>query len=224
MRRHPQGWLTHPPPFAHTTHRPQPCVCRCGRHPARPLRPRTRSVRGPRPHCRPRRSRMQLVVVTRVVDSMVHAPRPTRAEATDVANLVLDGADGIILGAETFRGIDPVQAARTVLAICRQAEAVYDAAAFYNRLMDEHGGFREANLSKVGSPPPPTCVSCMWRPRMSESARRAQRVVPCGTPAMQRAQVLHLSTRFYTESIEARSQSPTLPTPSGQFQGCAPTV
>lgn len=98
---------------------------------------------------------MQLVVVTRVVDSMVHAPRPTRAEATDVANLVLDGADGIILGAETFRGIDPVQAARTVLAICRQAEAVYDAAAFYNRLMDEHGGFREANLSKVGSPPPP---------------------------------------------------------------------
>lgn len=42
--------------------------------------------------------------VTRVVDTMTEAPRPTRAEATDVANLVLDGTDGILLGSETFRG------------------------------------------------------------------------------------------------------------------------
>jgi pyruvate kinase len=47
--------------------------------------------------------------VTRVVDTMTDAPRPTRAEATDVANLVLDGADGIILGSETFRGKFPVR-------------------------------------------------------------------------------------------------------------------
>ncbi|KIY97368.1 Pyruvate kinase [Monoraphidium neglectum] len=47
------------------------------------------------------------VFVTRVVDTMTEAPRPTRAEATDVANLVLDGADGIILGSETFRGKFP---------------------------------------------------------------------------------------------------------------------
>lgn len=98
---------------------------------------------------------VQLAVVTRVVDTMVHAPRPTRAEATDVANLVLDGADAITLGAETFRGNHPVEATETVLAICRQAEMVYDAGAFYNRLMDEHGGFREANLSKARAAPPP---------------------------------------------------------------------
>lgn len=102
---------------------------------------------------------VQLAVVTRVVDTMVHAPRPTRAEATDVANLVLDGADAITLGAETFRGDNPVEAALTVLAICRQAEAVYDAGAFYNRLMDEHGGFREANLSKAR--PRHACMSPM---------------------------------------------------------------
>ena len=44
------------------------------------------------------------VLITRVVDTMVNTPRPTRAEATDVANAVLDGADGILLGAETLRG------------------------------------------------------------------------------------------------------------------------
>jgi pyruvate kinase len=39
------------------------------------------------------------IVITRVVDTMVNTPRPTRAEATDVANAVLDGVDGILLGA-----------------------------------------------------------------------------------------------------------------------------
>jgi pyruvate kinase len=37
-------------------------------------------------------------VITRVVDTMAISPRPTRAEATDVANAVLDGVDGILLG------------------------------------------------------------------------------------------------------------------------------
>jgi pyruvate kinase len=39
-----------------------------------------------------------------VVDTMATTPRPTRAEATDIANAVLDGVDGILLGAETLRG------------------------------------------------------------------------------------------------------------------------
>lgn len=92
---------------------------------------------------------MQIAAVTQVVDTMVHAPRPTRAEATDVANLVLDGADCILLGDETSHGVDPVTCGATVSAICRQAEACYDSQSFYTQLMDEHGGFREANLSKV---------------------------------------------------------------------------
>lgn len=52
---------------------------------------------------------------------MIEAPRPTRAEATDVANLVLDGCDGILLGAETWVGRDPPGTAKTVLDIARQA-------------------------------------------------------------------------------------------------------
>ncbi|KAK6942193.1 Pyruvate kinase, C-terminal [Dillenia turbinata] len=57
-------------------------------------------------------------IITRVVDSMTDNLRPTRAEATDVANAVLDGADGILLGAETLQGQYPVETVNT-------AEKVY---------------------------------------------------------------------------------------------------
>jgi pyruvate kinase len=66
------------------------------------------------------------VVVTRVVDTMTDTPRPTRAEATDVANAVLDGADAIMLGAETLRGMFAPETVATVRRICRQAEQVFD--------------------------------------------------------------------------------------------------
>eukprot|EP00882_Tetradesmus_deserticola_P011986 GHRQ01012685.1.p1 GENE.GHRQ01012685.1~~GHRQ01012685.1.p1 ORF type:complete len:604 (+),score=257.00 GHRQ01012685.1:103-1812(+) len=84
------------------------------------------------------------VYVTRVVDTMTDAPRPTRAEATDVANLVLDGADGIVLGSETFRGKFAVACAHTVLAICRQAEKCFDSFAYYQSVMD-FAGFHSIN-------------------------------------------------------------------------------
>lgn len=65
-------------------------------------------------------------IITRVCDSMVGIPRPTRAEATDIANAVLDGVDGILLGAETYRGKYGLDTVKTTVAICREAEAVYD--------------------------------------------------------------------------------------------------
>ena len=49
-----------------------------------------------------------------------------RAEATDVANAVLDGVDGMLLGAETLRGKYPVETVSTVLSICRQAEQIFN--------------------------------------------------------------------------------------------------
>ncbi|MBA0753728.1 hypothetical protein Gogos_022000 [Gossypium gossypioides] len=57
-------------------------------------------------------------VVTRVVDSMTDNFRPTRAEATDVVNAVLDGSDAIFLGVETLRGLYPVETISTVGKIC----------------------------------------------------------------------------------------------------------
>jgi pyruvate kinase len=58
----------------------------------------------------------------------------SRAEATDVANAVLDGTDGVLLGAETLRGKYPAITVKTVLAICRQAEEVFDYSGHYEWL------------------------------------------------------------------------------------------
>lgn len=77
---------------------------------------------------------------------------------TDVANLVLDGADGIVLGSETFRGKFPVGAVETVLAISRQAEKAFDSSAYYSSVMD-YAGYHSLNpnISKVG-----LTSCCVW--------------------------------------------------------------
>ncbi|KAL0541787.1 hypothetical protein IC582_021844 [Cucumis melo] len=63
-------------------------------------------------------------VLTRMVDSMTNNLRPTRTVATDVANAVLDGSDAIILGAETLRGLHPVETVSTVSRICAEVICV----------------------------------------------------------------------------------------------------
>lgn len=69
---------------------------------------------------------------------------------SDVANLVLDGADGIVLGSETFRGKFPVLAAETVLAICRQAEFSFDSFGYYYSVMDYMGNYKiNPNIGQV---------------------------------------------------------------------------
>ena len=148
------------------------------------------------------------IVATQMLESMIGSPRPTRAEATDVATAVLDGADAIMLSGETAIGEFPVEASRAASRIAEVAEARaggYVAVRDPCTHTDEAAAIAHAAAQIANTDPSVVAIACYTRTGRTASLLSAERPgVPIYAFVPETSPRRALSLRWGVRALPAR--------------------
>ena len=105
-----------------------------------------------------------VITATQMMESMIHNPRPTRAEVMDVANAVVDGSDAVMLSGETAVGEYPVECVNSMVEVIKGAEATIQAQSFRpqpRNIKDIDDGMATAAMSIAGDLENVRAVACL---------------------------------------------------------------
>jgi pyruvate kinase len=160
-----------------------------------------------------RQAKVPVIVATQMLESMIASPRPTRAEATDVATAVLDGADAIMLSGETAIGAFPIEAAR---AAARIAEVAEDRAGEFRPARpacshrDEAAAVAHAAAQIAGADPAVVAIACYTGTgRTAELLSSERPTVPIYAFAHETAVRRTLSLRWGVVAVPGRVPADT---------------
>jgi pyruvate kinase len=144
-----------------------------------------------------------VVTATQMLKSMVENPHPTRAEATDIANAILDGTDAVMLSEETAMGQYPAQSVETMAKIARRAEGALDSSVFQARAKDEQIVAMEVSEAAVQVARSIQAAAIITPTAMGATSRFVSRLRP-SIPVIAMTRHLH-TARFlnFTWGVEA---------------------